>query len=91
MLAGVVTQLAVAPKDAEDAHREHGATLEEVLARCEECVLTKVLTFSGGEVKYAVRTKGPGLALRGAKIPLLRCFLDGSMLARFKARDRPTA
>jgi len=80
---------AVAPRDAEDAHRPlalDAAALEEVLARREERVLTKALTFSCGGVKYAVATKGPGLALRGARITLLH-FADGSMRARFKDRE----
>ena len=82
-------KFAVAPKHAEDAHRALAldpAALEEVLARREERVLTKALTFSCGGVKYAVKTKGPGLALRRAKITLLH-FLDGSMRARFKERE----
>lgn len=82
-------KFAVEPKVTEDAHRPldlDAAALEEVLARREERVLTKALTFSCGGVKYAVETKGPGYALRGAKITLLH-FADGSMRARWKERD----
>ena len=50
--------------------------------------MTKALTFSCGGVKYAVKTKGPGLALRGAKITLLH-FMEGSMQARYKDRNLP--
>ena len=79
------------PQNLEDAHRLlrlEPSALEEVLARREERVSTKALTFSCGGVKYAVKTKGPGLALRGAKITLLH-FMDGSMLARYKDRNLP--
>ena len=81
-------KFAVEAKVKEDAHRpleRDAAALEEALARREERVLTKALTFSCGGVKYAVKTKGPGYALRGAKITLLH-FLDGSMQARWKER-----
>jgi len=82
-------KFAVDPRDAEDAHRPlalEAAALEEVLARREDRVLTKALTFSCGGIKYAVKTKGPGYALRGAKITLLH-LLDGSMQARFKNKE----
>src|SRR5271166_4779452 len=73
-IASFNAKFAVAPQNLEDAHRPlrlEPSALEEVLARREERVLTKALTFSCGGVKYAVKTKGPGLALRGAKITLL--------------------
>ncbi len=82
-------KFAVAPKDPEDAHRPLAldkAALEEVLARREERVLTKALTFSCGGVKYAVKTSGPGYALRGARITLLH-LADGSIRARWKERE----
>lgn len=82
-------KFAVAPQNPEDAHRPlklEPSALEEVLARREERTLTKALTFSCGGIRYAVKTKGPGLALRGAKITLLH-LLDGSMRARFNNRD----
>jgi len=88
-IASYNAKFAVSPKDPQDAHRELAldpAALEDALARREERVLTKALTFSCGGTKYAVRTKGPGLALRGAKIELLH-LLDGSMRARFKDRE----
>jgi transposase len=81
-------KFAVAPKDASDAHRpwtQGAQALEEALARREERTLSKALTFSYGGVKYAVKTKGPGLALRGQKVTLLH-FLDGSMQARHKEK-----
>lgn len=90
-IASFNAKFAVAPQNLEDAHRPlrlEPSALEEVLARREERVLTKALTFSCGGVKYAVKTKGPGLALRGAKITLLH-FMDGSMQARYKDRNLP--
>src|SRR5271157_5684648 len=80
-IASFNAKFAVAPQNLENAHRPprlEPSALEEVLARREERVLTKALTFSCGGVKYAVKTKGPGLALRGAKITLLH-FMEGSM------------
>jgi hypothetical protein len=90
-IASFNAKFAVAPQNLEDAHRPlrlEPSAPEEVLARREERVLTKALTFSCGGVKYAVKTKGPGLALRGAKITLLH-FMDGSMQARYKDRNLP--
>lgn len=81
-------KFAVAARDPADAHRRWtlgAAALEEALARREERVLSKALTFSCGGVRYAVQTKGPGVALRGAKVMLLH-FMDGSMQVRYKDR-----
>ena len=36
--------------------------------------------------RYAVKTAGPGIALRGAKVTLLH-MLDGTLRVRFKDRD----
>ena len=88
-IASYNAKFAVAPKVAEDAHRkleQDEDALEETLAQHEERVLTKALTFSCGGVKYAVSTKGPGLAMRGARITLLH-LADGSMRARWKDRE----
>jgi hypothetical protein len=82
-------RFAVAPRQAEDAHRPWSgstADLAEVLARREEPTLSKALTFSAGATRYAVKTTGPGVALRGAKVTLLR-LLDGTLRVRFKDRD----
>lgn len=82
-------RFAVAPRQAEDAHRPWSgsrADLAEEMARREERTLSKALTFSAGAVRYAVRTTGPGMALRGAKVTLLH-FLDGTLRVRFKDRE----
>ena len=82
-------KFALAPRRAEDAHRRWSgsrADLAEALARREERTLSKALTFSAGATRYAVKTQGPGTALRGAKITLLH-MLDGTMRVRFKDRD----
>lgn len=63
----------IAPRDETPAHRPWTKTedaLDETLARCEERVLTKALTFSSGGKKYCVKTPGPGTALRGARVAL---------------------
>ena len=63
----------VPPRDETQAHRPWTKTedeLDETLARREQRVLTKVLTFSSGGKKYRVKTAGPGTALRGARVTL---------------------
>ncbi len=82
-------RFAVAPRQAEDAHRPwpgSKADLAEALARREERTLSKALTFSAGATRYAVKTVGSGMALRGAKVTLLH-FLDGTLRVRFKDRE----
>jgi transposase len=82
-------KFAVPPRDSQDAHRPwtKGAdALEEALARREERVLSKALTFSVGGAVHCVKTSGPGIAMRGAKITLLH-LPDGSMRLRYKDRD----
>jgi len=82
-------RFAVAPRQAEDAHRPWSgskADLAQALARREERTLSKALTFSAGATRYAVKTRGPGMALRGAKVTLLH-MLDGTLRVRFKDRD----
>ncbi len=77
------------PRGSQDAHRPwtKGAdALEEALARREERLLSKALTFSVGGAVHCVRTSGPGIAMRGAKIMLLH-LPDGSIRLRYKDRD----
>ena len=76
------------PRDETDAHRAWTKgldALEEALAEHAERVLSKALNFSVGGALYCVRTDGPGIALRGAKIKLLR-FIDDTMGVRYKDR-----
>ena len=79
------------PLEAADAHRPWAkdvAALNEALARREERVLSKALTFSAGGKLYCVKTNGPGTALRGARVTLLH-FQDGSMRVDYKNRTLP--
>jgi transposase len=81
----------VPPRDGTPAHRPWTKTvdeLDEMLARHEERVLTKALTFSSGGKKYCVKTAGPGTALRGARVTLHH-FADGRLRAYYK--ERPLA
>lgn len=53
----------VPPADETPAHRPWTKTadeLDETLARREERILSKALTFSSGGIKYCVKTAGPG-------------------------------
>ena len=56
-----------------------------MLARREERVLSKALTFRAGRSMYCVKTSGPGTALRGARVTLLH-YMDGSMREHYKDR-----
>jgi hypothetical protein len=79
------------PLDAAEAHRPWtigSQALDEALARREERVLAKALTFSVGGKIYCVRTNGPGTALRGARVTLLH-FQDGAMRVDYKSRSLP--
>ncbi len=61
------------PCDETPAHRPWARTadeLDETLARREERILTKALTFSSGGKKYCIKANGPGTALRGARVTL---------------------
>jgi transposase len=81
-------KFAVAPRDETSAHRLWTSTpqaLEDALARHEERVLSKALTFSSAGSKYCVQTKGPGTALRGAKVTLYH-FVGGGMSVHYKDR-----
>lgn len=81
-------RFAVPPRDMKPAHRPWTQTpgaLEDALARREERTLSKTLTFSTAGVKYCVNAKGPGTALRGAKVTLYH-FVGGGMAVHYKDR-----
>jgi transposase len=95
LLPGFILQynekFGVPPRDETQAHRPWTQTedeLDETLARREERVLTKALTFSSGGKKYCVKTQGPGTALRGARVALHH-FADGRLRVYYK--ERPLA
>jgi transposase len=76
------------PRDDASAFRpwtDTPAVLDAALARREERVLSKALTFSSAGTKYCVNAKGPGTALRGAKVTLHH-FLGGGMSVHYKDR-----
>ena len=76
------------PGNETSAHRPWTGTpaaLDDVLARREERVLSKALTFSSAGTKYCVKTSGPGTALRGAKVTLHH-FVGGGMTVHYKDR-----
>lgn len=82
-------RLAVEPRDPADAHRPWSQTPEALdieLARQEERVLSKALTFSASGTLYCIKTKDAGIALRGAKVTL-RHFLGGSLMVTYKTRN----
>lgn len=90
-IAGWNTKFAVPPRDEADAHRPWTGTPDapdDTLARREERTLSKALTFSAGGTVYCVKTKGPGTALRSAKIEL-RHRLAGIMTVHYKDRILP--
>jgi hypothetical protein len=81
-------KFAVEARDAASAHRPWTGSareLDAVLARREERVLSKALTFRSGGSMYCVRTSGPGTALRGARV-VLHHHMDGSMRVDYKDR-----
>jgi hypothetical protein len=81
-------KFAVAPRQPSPAHRPWSATpdaLDEALARREERVLSKGLTFRSPGQLHAVKTSGPGTALTGARVSLHH-FLDGTLRVRYKDR-----
>ncbi len=81
-------RFAVDPRDKANAHRPWSQTpemLDAALARQEERVLSKALTFSTSGTLYCVRTKDAGIALRGARVTL-RHFLEGSLQVTCKTR-----
>jgi transposase len=84
-------KFAVPPRDATSAHRPWTKTevaLDDDLARHEERVLSKALTFRSSGTLYCVKTSGPGTALRGAKVTLHH-FLGGGMTVHYKERILP--
>jgi transposase len=81
-------KFAVASLDPADAHRPWTQTahaLEATLAKHDERVLSKALTFSADGTLYCVKTKDAGIALRGARITLRHC-LDGTLHVTHKTR-----
>ena len=83
------SKFSVPAKDASDAHRPwtgSEADLDEALSRREERTLSKALTFRHNGTLYAVKTDGPGTALRGAKVTLYH-FANGAMQTRYKDRN----
>ena len=82
------TRFAVPPRDPGDAHtpwtKGHDA-LEMALARTDERVLSKALTFSAGGTLYCIKTTGAGTALRGARVTLHH-LLDGTLRVIYKDR-----
>jgi len=84
-------RFSVPPRDPASAHRPWGGTeeaLDDLLARREERVLSKALTFSSAGTKYCVKTDGPGTALRGAKVTLHHA-ISGGMTVHYKGRMLP--
>lgn len=81
-------KFAVEASDKIPAHRpwtKTGDDLDLALARQEERVLSKALTFSYGGTKYCVKTQGPGTAMRGAKVTVHH-FTDGRLRFFYKER-----
>lgn len=81
-------RFAVAPRDGASAHRPwtgSAADLDAVLARREQRVLSKALTFCAGGSMYCVKIAGPGTALRGARVTLHH-HRDGTMRVHYKDR-----
>jgi len=79
------------PSDTTPAHRPWPDTpgkLEDALARREDRVLSKALTFSAAGTKYCIKTSGPGTALRGATVTLYH-FVGGGMEVHYKDRVLP--
>ena len=84
-------RFAVPRRDTASAHRPWTDTVEaldDLLARREERVLSKALTFSSARTKYCVKTDGPGTALRGAKVTLHH-FVGGGMTVHYEGRVLP--
>ena len=82
-------RFAAAPRDQADAHRPWSGgpeALDAALARQEERVLSKALTFSSAGTLYCVKTKDAGIALRGARVTV-RHFLEGALGVTYKARQ----
>lgn len=85
-------RFAVAPRDPTPAHRpwtQAPEALDAAFARYEERTLSKSLTFRAQGRLHAVKTTGPGTALRGAKVSLVH-HLDGRIEVRYKQRKLET-
>jgi hypothetical protein len=81
-------RFAVSPSDPAPAHRPWTQTedaLDLLLARREERVLSKALTFSYGGTKYCVNTGGAGTALRGVKV-MVHHFANDRLRVTYKDR-----
>ena len=81
-------RFAVQPSDPVTAHRawtQSEDALDLALARREERVLSKALTFSYGGTKYCVNTGGAGTALRGAKV-IVHHFANDRLRVIYKDR-----
>jgi transposase len=81
-------RFAVPPSEPVAAHRPWTQTedaLDLLLARREERVLSKALTFSYGGTKYCVSTNGPGTALRGVKV-MVHHFANDRLRVMYKDR-----
>jgi transposase len=84
-------RFALKPRNETSAHRpwtETPEALDHALARHEDRVLSKALTFSSAGTKYCVNAKGPGTTLRGAKVTLHH-FVGGGMTVHYKDRVLP--
>jgi hypothetical protein len=85
------SKFAVPARDPISAHRawtKTPAALDDALARREERVLSKALTFRSGGTMYCVKTAGPGTALRGVKV-MLHHFPGGGLSVHYKDRILP--
>ena len=81
-------RFAIPPREAAVAMRPwtgDAGALEDALAIREERVLSKALSFRARGQLYAIKSKGPGLALRGTKVTLLY-RLDGTMKVLWRER-----
>jgi transposase len=81
-------RFAVAPREPVAAHRpwtQSEDALDLLLARREERVLSKALTFSYGGTKYCVNTGGAGTALRGVKV-MVHHFANDRLRVIYKDR-----
>ena len=84
-------KFAVPPREATSAHRPWTTppeALDDILARREQRVLSKALTFRSAGTMYCVRTTGPGTALRGARVTVHH-FIGGGMAVHYKDRVLP--
>lgn len=86
-------RFAVAPREPAPAHRpwtKPPEALDAALAHHDERTLSKNLTFRAQGRLHAIKTKGPGTALRGARVNLLT-HLDGRIEVHYKQRILETS